>query len=59
LAPTELAFAKIKQAVLCAITRSSAALEAAIINAFELITASDAQGFSRIVATSPICHRLN
>ena len=45
LAPIELAFAKIKQAVRHASARSSAALEAAITNALELITSSDAQGF--------------
>jgi transposase len=45
LAPIELAFAKIKQAVRRAAARTSTALEAAITEALALITASDAQGF--------------
>jgi transposase len=45
LAPIELAFAKIKQAVRRAAARTGAVLEAAIADALELITASDAQGF--------------
>jgi len=45
LAPIELAFAKMKQAVRRAAARSGAALETAITDALELISASDAQGF--------------
>jgi transposase len=45
LAPIELAFAKIKQAVRRAAARSSEALQDAIAHALTLITASDAQGF--------------
>lgn len=45
LAPIELAFAKIKQAVRRASARTREALEAAIAHALTLITASDAQGF--------------
>ena len=45
LAPIELAFAKIKQAVRRAAARTREALEAAIAHALTLITASDAQGF--------------
>lgn len=45
LAPIELAFAKIKQAVRRTAARTSEALEAAIAHALTLITASDAQGF--------------
>jgi transposase len=45
LAPIELAFAKIKQAVRRASARTRQALEAAIAHALTLISASDAQGF--------------
>ena len=45
LSPIELAFAKIKQAVRRAATRTGEALEAAIAQTLSLITASDAQGF--------------
>jgi transposase len=45
LAPIELAFAKIKQAVRRAAARTSDALEAAIAHALTTITANDAQGF--------------
>lgn len=45
LAPIELAFAKMKQAVRRAAARSSEALQAAIAHALTLITVSDAQGF--------------
>jgi transposase len=45
LAPIELAFAKIKQAVRRAAARTSEALAAAIAHALTLITAGDAQGF--------------
>ncbi len=45
LAPIELACAKIKQAVRRAAARTGTALEAAIADALELITANDAQGF--------------
>jgi transposase len=45
LSPIELAFAKIKQAVRRAAARTGEALEAAIAQALNLITASDAQGF--------------
>jgi transposase len=45
LAPIELAFAKIKQAVRRASARTREALEVAIAHALSLITASDAQGF--------------
>jgi transposase len=45
LAPIEVAFAKLKQAVRRASARTSEALQAAIAQALSLITASDAQGF--------------
>jgi transposase len=45
LAPIELAFAKLKQAVRRAACRTREALEAAIAHALTLVTASDAQGF--------------
>ena len=50
LSPIELVFAKIKQAVRRAAARTSEALEAAIAQALSLISASDAQGFSRTAA---------
>jgi transposase len=45
LAPIELAFAKIKQAVRRAAARTSDALQTAIAHALTTITANDAQGF--------------